>query len=290
MRRERMYTITIKKVKGGYDLYMGERALDSGVFKETKTGYELTMRRIELFDEAHLSVPIEFEEMHIQLFKVIGSIEKLNKLYRVLMSIDNIRQKYFKEYDIAPYFLYGEISRLLLEHGACMLVRGTLQKTELFSRFLMLREDTLNEHSTLGKGEVKSVNEIMKEQADAERKYQLPPMDELNAMSYEMITLEIARAEERMAKPRFMKILKDKRQEKTPVKVKKTDMQVLKEVLAEDAGQAQPKTRLAAHQKRKAAKQQKEDRKYAKPIKAKVAAVAQDEEYIDEPPTWADEN
>ena len=284
MRKGSLITITVKKVKGGHDLYIGERALDSGSYKETKTGCEVTVRSIEIFDSEHLSVPKDFEQMHQELFQVIGSIGNLNKLYRMLMAIDHIRQKYFKEYDIAPYYLYGEISRILLDHGACMFVRGTLQKTELFSRFLMLREEMLDEHSTVGKSAVKSVNKIVEEQEKAGRTYQLPSVEDLQAMSYEMITLEIAQAEERLAKPRIIKILKDKRREKTPDKSKKSDTQMLKEVLAEDAAVAEPLTKLAVHQKKKEAKLRKEDAKYRKPTpRVKVAAIAKDEEYLDEP-------
>jgi hypothetical protein len=60
-----------------------------------------------------------------------------------------------------------------------------------------------------GKGVVKNVDTILMEEEKAERKYRLPASNELKEMNYEMLTLEMAKAEEMMAKPKFIKILKE---------------------------------------------------------------------------------
>ena len=101
---------------------------------------------------------------------------------------------------------------------------------------------------------VKDVERIKSEEERAERRYRLPPINELKDMNYEMLTLEMAKAEEMMAKPKVIKVLKDLRLAKAPTKSRKTEMEKMKEIIQEEHDEHEPETRLAKHQRRKSAK------------------------------------
>jgi hypothetical protein len=106
-------------------------------------------------------------------------------------------------------------------------------------------------------------------------------------MNYEMLTLEMAKAEEMMAKPKFIKILKEMRLAKAPAKNRKTELQRMKDVIQEekiDQEEQAPQTRLAKHQLRKAEKQRQEKIRYEQPAKTQPKikiAKAEDAEYVE---------
>ena len=281
-----MVQVKISMKEGEPILEFDGREMESAILTKTKDGFKGEMRFIELVDKDYLSVPREFEKMHIELVTLLKNAKAVDALYNLFTSIDAIRAKHFSEYDVIPYYSVRLVMKILLEHGACRYQNGGLRKTELFTRFLLLRAEMAG-MSAFGKGTLKDVDAILNAEEKSMRRYTLPPMDELKSMSYEMLTMEMAKAEELMAKPKYMKVLKTLRTEKSATKIRKTEKQVMDEAIREERDvqdgehETVSTTRLAKHQKRKAEQQRKDEERFEK--KSKGAAIKQikpNEEYI----------
>lgn len=263
--------LTAVKSKQDIIVKIAGREIETANFVPTKTGWILAFNDLEIFDPYYLSVPKEFEALHKELYKILKHIEEVDKLYSFLLSTDSIRKRHFSDLNIMPYYCVPLVTAALLRSHACLMQNGMLKKRETFTRFLIYRDEVIAEatgRNAMGTDTVKDFEKISAEEEKASRKYRLPPMDELKAMNYEMITLEMAKAEELMAKPKYMKVLKNLRTEKSSTKIRKTEKQVMKEAIDEERAAAledvAPVTRLAKHQKRKAEQARKDKARFEK--------------------------
>ena len=283
-----MSEVTLLITKSGI-VKLDGKELELAEVKHLTKGVEITLNPLMLIDPYYLTVPKQFEKLHTELLSLVKTQTVLDNLYTHLLSADSIRKKYFVEHDVIPYYIVPYVHNALVMHKACVNYMGMLRKTEIFTRFLMYRADAIVEE-TGGESvpyNVKNIEQISAEEEKASRKYRLPPMDELKAMNYEMLTMEMAKAEEMMAKPKYIKILKTLRTEKSATKIRKTEKQVMDEAIREERDvqdgehETVSTTRLAKHQKRKAEQQRKDEERFEK--KSKGAAIKQikpNEEYI----------
>jgi hypothetical protein len=278
--------------KRGKEVYVaiGDRELETAECTFTKTGVSLAVNDVEVFDPQYLTVPKEFERLHKELRKIIKDARDIERFYNYMLAADSIRKKHFSDHGILPYYLISLVTNALIEHNACVFQNGMLKKKEIFTRFLIYRNEVIAEATgevAIGKHAVKDLDQILSEEEKAERKYRLPASNELKEMNYEMLTLEMAKAEEMMAKPKFIKILKEMRLAKAPAKNRKTELQRMKDVIQEekiDQEEQVPQTRLAKHQQRKAEKQRQEKIRYEQPAKTQPKikiAKAEDAEYVE---------
>lgn len=283
-------TLHIVKQSGEYVLKLDDREIESAMVDKRKDGgFDIALRLVELYDEQYLTLPKEFEVMQLDLLKLLKNMDAVNALYECLTTMDLMRPKHFADYDVIPYYATKLVIKILLKYAACRMHNGALRKTERFTQFLLHRAE-MSGSTVFGKGAVKNVDTILMEEEKAERKYRLPASNELKEMNYEMLTLEMAKAEEMMAKPKFIKILKEMRLAKAPVKNRKTEMERMKEVIRDEQHEKDvtngdvPQTRLAKHQQRKAEKQRQEKIRYEQPTKTqpkiKIAKV-EDAEYVE---------
>lgn len=252
-------------MKGGAPiLELDGREIESAILAKTKDGYKGEARFIELLDKDYLSVPKAFEQMHIALVTLLKNIKAVDELYDLFATTDAVRQKHFSDYDVIPYYAARMVMQILRKYAACRTQNGALKKTELFTRFLLLRAE-MSGASIFGKGVLKDVDAILNAEEKASFKYRLPSRDELITMNYELLTLEMAKAEELMAKPKFIKILKELRLAKAPVKSRKTERQQLQEIITEEQDEQREhgaQTRLAKHQQKKSIKQRQIKEQY----------------------------
>jgi hypothetical protein len=279
--------LRVLKQDGEYVLTLNGREIESAMVDKRKDGgFDIALRLVELYDEQYLTLPKEFEVMQLDLLKLLKNMDAVNALYECLTTMDLMRPKHFADYDVIPYYATKLVIKILLKYAACRMHNGALRKTERFTQFLLHRAETSGS-TVFGKGVVKNVDTILMEEEKAERKYRLPASNELKEMNYEMLTLEMAKAEEMMAKPKFIKILKEMRLAKAPAKNRKTELQRMKDVIQEekiDQEEQAPQTRLAKHQLRKAEKQRQEKIRYEQPAKTQPKikiAKAEDAEYVE---------
>jgi hypothetical protein len=279
--------LRVLKQDGEYVLTLNGREIESAMVDKRKDGgFDIALRLVELYDEQYLTLPKEFEVMQLDLLKLLKNMDAVNALYECLTTMDLMRPKHFADYDVIPYYATKLVIKILLKYAACRMHNGALRKTERFTQFLLHRAE-MSGSTVFGKGAVKNVDTILMEEEKAERKYRLPASNELKEMNYEMLTLEMAKAEEMMAKPKFIKILKEMRLAKAPAKNRKTELQRMKDVIQEekiDQEEQVPQTRLAKHQQRKAEKQRQEKIRYEQPAKTQPKikiAKAEDAEYVE---------
>lgn len=282
--------LRVLKQDGEYVLTLNGREIESAMVDKRKDGgFDIALRLVELYDEQYLTLPKEFEVMQLDLLKLLKNMDAVNALYECLTTMDLMRPKHFADYDVIPYYATKLVIKILLKYAACRMHNGALRKTERFTQFLLHRAE-MSGSTVFGKGAVKNVDTILMEEEKAERKYRLPASNELKEMNYEMLTLEMAKAEEMMAKPKFIKILKEMRLAKAPVKNRKTEMERMKEVIRDEQHEKDvtngdvPQTRLAKHQQRKAEKQRQEKIRYEQPAKTQPKikiAKAEDAEYVE---------
>ena len=270
-----MATIVISITKKGKEALacIGERELETADITFTKNGsVSLKMNALEVIDPYYLTVPKEFEKLHMELCKVLKTVAEVDKFYRFMLSMDSIRKKNFSDFDLLPYYIVPIVTSALVKHHAFIVQNGTYKKTELFTRFLIYRDETVAEAigGFAASGKLKNLEQVTAEEERAARKYRLPPMHELKEMNYEMLTMEMAKAEEMMAKPKIIKVLKNLRAAKSATKIRKTEKQVMDEAIREEReaqeeeNEPVPMTRLAKHQKRKAEQARKDKVRFEK--------------------------
>lgn len=283
-----MAKVTLHVTKQGKEFVVaiGERELETAEVQTTKTGWVLDINDIEIWDPYYLSVPKEFERLHKDLMSLIKDVAALNRLYTYMLTSDMIRKKHFSDHSIVPYYIIPSMTVALLENNACIMQNGVLKKKERFTRYLILRDEMIADMTggELHTDSVKDVERIKSEEERAERRYRLPPINELKDMNYEMLTLEMAKAEEMMAKPKVIKVLKDLRLAKAPTKSRKTEMEKMKEIIQEEHDEHEPETRLAKHQRRKSEKAIQEKVRFERPKsttgKVKISQV-EGAEYVE---------
>jgi len=276
--------LRVQKQDGEYVMTIGDREIETAEISKRKDGgFDITVRLVELYDEQYLTLPRDFEPLQEDLMKLLKSMDAINALYESLTTMDLMRPKHFADYDVVPYYATKLVIKVLLKHAACRMHNGALRKTERFTQFLLHRAE-MSGSPVFGKGAVKNVDTILMEEEKAERKYRLPNINELKEMSYEMLTLEMAKAEEMMAKPKVIKVLKDLRLAKAPTKSRKTEMEKMKEIIQEEHDEREPETRLAKHQRRKSEKAIQEKVRFERPKsttgKVKISQV-EGAEYVE---------
>lgn len=263
--------LTIKKGK----VFANGREIEGAEVKGTLSGAIEFDNKLELIDPLYLSVPKQFAKLHVDLLAVLKDIDRLDAFYNFMMRTDGIRRKSFVEQGNVPFYMVPTIICLLTQHGAVNSNNGLLKKVELFTRFLMHRRDLMIDES-VDLQRLKSMDAIQREEEKREKRYIMPSLEELKAMSYEMLTDEIVRAEQLVAKSKIVRQLKEMRQAKK-LRSNKTEKDRMMDAIKEDRIEAEEfdhsQTRAAKHHKRK------------EKIKAKAQRVnaedADDATYID---------
>lgn len=236
---------------------------------------------LELIDQYYYTVPKEYEKLHAELFAILKGVERVNELYEFLLRNDGFRKKAFVNPFNAPYYQVDSLVAVLTKYRALNSLNGVFKKVELFTRYLMLRFETIEGNTEMLN--VKHAEEIQKEESREKKKYSMPPMEELKAMNYEMLTEEIRKAETLFARKKYIKMLTDIRRAKLKAKSQgKTEKdRVMEAVREEREAREHDESNDDAHDfsNTRAAKAAKRKAK----AKAKVADVnEQSDEYIDD--------
>ena len=210
------FVMTVKKGK----VNVNGRECEDVDIKGTMNGSITWPSVLAILDEHYLTVPKEYEKMHVELFAIFKDMAKVNELYDYLLRTDGFRKKSMVVMGDIPFYIVDSLLAILSKHRAMSNVNGLFRKVEKFTRFLLLRSEEMHGEAA-SEMKLKDTSTIMREEERDARKYSPPTLDEIKNMSYEMLTDEIAKAKSMFARKRVMDLLIEARKLKLRAKVQK---------------------------------------------------------------------